>query len=698
MKKLIIMAGITAAACMTSCKPEDPNLFVKTWDTPYQVPPFEQITLKDYQEAFQKGMQEQNKHIDAIVSDKEVPTFENTIAAYDRSGELLYKVATVFFGMVNAQGSPEMLDLEATITPELSAHSDQILMNDQLFRRVQSVYDNKAKFNLNKEQDKLLADLYRHFVRSGAKLSAENKDKLKAMNQEISMLETQFGQNLLAETAAYELVMDNEADLAGLPEDLKASAAERATKKGQEGKWIFGLDNPSIMPFLQYANNAALRETILTAYLNRCNNNNAQDNKEVIRKLVTLRNDKALLLGYENFAAYELEERMAKTPAAVYNLLDQVWTPALDRAKQELADMEKLAGKELADFKASDWRFYSEKIREQRYDLSEEMIRPYFESSAVRNGIFWVSNQLYGITFKEITDIPKPHADASAWLCIDKDGKTELGVLYIDLFARPGLKRGGAWCGTYRDACRKEGERIIPIVYVVCNFSVPVGDAPSLLTADENETFFHEFGHALHSLFKDVEYHGTSDTPNDFVELPSQIMEHWAFEPQVLEHYAFHYQSGEVMPKELIEKIKASSKFGQGFATTEYIAASYLDMDYHVMNNPQEMDVVQFETKTLSDRGLIPQIPPRYRSTYFQHTMTGGYTAGYYSYLWSELLDADGFKAFEETGDIFNKELADKFRRYVLQPGGSEDPMTMYINFRGAAPGIDPLLENRGLK
>ena len=700
LKKLIIMAGIVAAAGMTSCHSNHSNPLLTTWNTPYQAPPFEQITVEHYRDAFQQGMREQEANIKAIVSDKEEPAFENTIAAFDRSGELLGKVAAVFFGMVSAQGTPEMLELEVTITPELSAHSDRILMNEKLFRRVQSVYENKAKFNLNTEQEKLLADLYRHFVRSGAKLSNEDKEKLKTMNQEISTLETQFGQNVLAETAAYELVIENENELTGLPDDLKVAAAQRAVMKNVEGKWVFGLDNPSVMPFLQYSSDASLREKILTAYLNRGNNNNAQDNKEIIKRLVSLRNDKALLLGYQNFAAYELEERMAKTPAAVYNLLDQVWTPALNCAKQELADMESLAKQEVTGFKASDWRFYSGKIREQRYNLSEEMTRPYFQSDRVRDGIFWVCNQLYGITFREITSIPKPHPDASVWLCVDSDGATELGVLYIDLFARPGLKRGGAWCGTYRDAHRKDGKRELPIVTVVCNFSAPLAETPSLLTADETETFFHEFGHALHALLCDVEYLGTTSfgVPNDFVELPSQIMEHWAFEPQVLEHYAFHYQTGEIIPKELVEKIKAASMFGKGFATVEYLAASYLDMDYHIMKNPQEMDVLQFEAKTLADRGLIPQIPPRYRSTYFLHTMTGGYTAGYYSYLWSELLDADGFKAFKETGDIFNKELAEKFRRHVLQPGGSEDPMTMYINFRGAAPGIEPLLENRGLK
>ena len=693
------MAGIIAATGMTSCH-SDSNPLLKKWKTPYQAPPFEQISTEHYWDAFLKGMHEQEANIEAIVSNTKEPSFANTIAAYDRSGELLSKVGSVFFCMVSAQGTPEMLDLEAKITPELSAHSDRILMNEQLFQRVQSVYNNKTSFNLNTEQEKLLADLYRNFVRCGAKLSPEDKEKLKAMNQEISTLETQFGQNMLAETGSFELVIDNESDLAGLPDDLKAAAAQRAVKKNKEGKWVFGLDNPSVMPFLQYAADASLREKILTAYLNRCNNNNAQDNKEIIKRLVTLRNDKALLLGYENFAACALEERMAKTPAAVYNLLDQVWTPALNLAKRELADMEAIAKPEITDFKASDWRFYSGKIREQRYDLSEEMTRPYFQSDRVRDGIFWVCNQLWGITFREITNIPKPHPDASAWLCVDSDGATELGVLYIDLFARPGLKRGGAWCDTFRDAYRKKGKRVIPVVTVVCNFSAPLAETPSLLTADETETFFHEFGHALHCLLCDVEYHGTSafGVPNDFVELPSQIMEHWAFEPQVLEHYAFHYQTGEIIPKELVDKIKAASKYGKGFATVEYLAASYLDMDYHVMKNPQEIDVLQFEANTLATRGLMPQIPPRYRSTYFLHTMGGGYTAGYYSYLWSELLDADGFKAFEETGDIFNKELAEKFRRHILQPGGSEEPMTLYINFRGAAPGIEPLLENRGLR
>ncbi len=695
--KHLLMSILASALIFASCtKKEETNPLFMQWDAPYELPPFEKITIKDYQDAYTRAFADQEKNIKAIVENKEEANFENTIVAYDRSFNQLNKINAIFFGVNEAQSSPESLAFESEITPKLSAHYDNISMNAALFEKVKFVFDNKDKYSLNTEDAKLLEETYKKFVRSGALLSQENKDKLKDINKELSILETTFKQNLLSETSSFELLINKKEDLAGLPESLIESAEKRAEEKNKTG-WLFGLDNPSVIPFLQYANNRDLRKVMADGYINRCNNNNDKDNKAIVVKLVNLRIHKALLLGYENYASYSLEECMAKNPKNVYNLLDQLWTPALNMAKKELKDMEKIA--KLPAFEYCDWRYYNEKIMQERYDLSEEMIRPYFKSDNVIEGVFWLCNQLYGITFKKLENVAKPHPDAETFLCFDADGKTELGVLYLDLFARPGFKRGGAWCGTFRDqSYTPEGKRILPITNIVCNFSGPSKDKPALLSADEAETFFHEFGHALNNLFKDVHYNGTTNIPNDFVELPSQVMEHWTFHPLVLAQYAKHYQTGEVIPQELVDKIVKSSKFGQGFKTTEYLAASYLDMDYHVLKTPEDLDVLAFEAKTLADRGLISQIPPRYRSTYFQHIMSGGYTAGYYSYIWSEVLDCDAFKAFEETGDIFNKEVAAKFRKYILAPGATEDADVLYLKFRGEQPKIDALLENRGLK
>ena len=555
------------------------------------------------------------------------------------------------------------------------------------------------ELSLNKEQKKLVKDTYKSFVRNGANLDSASQERLRELNSEIDMLQLTFGQNMLKETNAFQLVVDKKEDLAGLPETLIANAAETAKEAGMEGKWVFTLHNPSVMPFLQYAENRDLREKIFKAYINRGNNGNEADNKEVVKRLVTARLEKARLMGYDNYAEFVLEERMAKHAENVYNLLDQIWTPALAKAKEELADIQAEIKKEGKNFTAEgwDWRYYAEKAKQARFNLDENELRPYLKLENVRNGVFYVANKLYGITFTELKNIPLPHPDAEAFECKDQDGK-HLGVLYMDYFPRAS-KRGGAWCSTYRSQTYRNGEKLAPVVTIVCNFSKPAAGQPALLNADETETLFHEFGHALHNLFKDVHYYGVSGVPRDFVELPSQVDEHWAFEPEVLKVYAKHYQTGEVMPNELVEKMDKSGKYGQGFATTEYLAASYLDMDFHVLKEiPQGMDVMQFENETLGKRGLLPQIPSRYRSTYFNHTMGGGYTAGYYSYIWAEVLDADAYEAYKETGDIFNQEVAGKFRKYILTPGGIDDAMDMYVNFRGKEPGIEPLLKNRGLK
>lgn len=696
---LAVILGACSSQQQSDVAKTTPNPFFTEYTTPFGVPPFDQIEVAHYKPALLKGMEEHAKEVEAIVSNPEEPTFENTIVALDQCGQLLQKVMYAFGGQSSVNTNDEIQALEQEFYPMLSKHSDDIRMNPKLFARVKAVYEKKDQLGLDKEQMKLLEETYKGFARGGANLPEADQAKLRELNTKISTLQLTFSQNVLKETNAYQLVIDNEADLAGLSEDVKVKAAETAKEKGLEGKWVFTLHNPSVMPFLSYADNRELRRQIFEAYTNRGNNNNANDNKEIVKQLVAARLEKAKLMGYKDYAAFVLEENMAKDEQNVYDLLNQVWTPALAKAKEELADINAEIKKAGGDFEAEgwDWRYYFEKAKKAKYNVDENEMRPYFELSHVREGIFYTANRLYGITFTEIKDIPKPDPDAFAFECKDKDGTT-LGVLYMDFFTRPG-KGGGAWCGGYRSQTYQDGKRVPPIVTTVFNFSKPAEGQPALLTADETETVFHEFGHALHSLFGDVHYYGVADVPRDFVELPSQVDEHWAVEPEVLKVYAKHYQTGEVIPQALVDKMIKAGKYGQGFATTEYVAASLLDMDYHVLKEiPQDFDIEKFEAKMMNDRGLIRQIPPRYRTTYFGHTMEGGYTAGYYSYMWAEVLDADAFEAYKETGDIFNQEVAQKFRQYVLTPGGIDDAMDMYVNFRGKKPSIDPLLKNRGLK
>ena len=512
------------------------------------------------------------------------------------------------------------------------------------------------------------------------------------------MLQLTFGQNMLAETNAFQLVIDNKDDLAGLPQNLIASAAEVAKERGLDGKWVFTLHNPSVMPFLQYSDRRELRERMYKGYISRGCQGGKNDSREVVKKLVKARLEKARLMGYEDYASMALDNRMAKTPEAVYELLDQVWKPALAKAKEELADIQEEMKKDGRDFTAEgwDWRYYADRAKRAKYAFDENELRPYLKLENVRDGLFYCANKLYGITLTPIKNVPLPHPEAQAFEVKDAKGK-HIAILFMDFFPRAS-KRGGAWCGTYRDQTYEKGKKITPVVTIVCNFTKPAAGEPALLTADEASTMFHEFGHALHQFFQDVHYQGISNVPRDFVELPSQINEHWCFAPEVLKVYAKHYKTGEIMPQSLVEKMERSQKYGQGFATVEYVAASLLDMDWHVLKSvPDDLDVEDFERQTLVKRGLLSQIPPRYRTTYFNHTMGGGYTAGYYSYMWAEVLEADGFEAFKETGDIFNQDVANRFRTYVLTPGGINDAMDMYVNFRGKKPDTKPLLRNRGL-
>ena len=676
------------------------NPFFKEYNTPFGVPPFDKIKTEHYMPALKEGMKIQTQEIKAIVDSKEAPTFKNVIEAMEFSGEILTKVSTVFFNMTSCNTNKDLQQIAQEVSPLLTKHSDDISLNEKLFAKVKAVYDNRAKEKLNPEQLRVLTKIYKDFARNGANLSADKKDQLRKINTELSLAELKFGDNVLAETNNFQLVIDKESDLAGLPESLKMSAADEAKEAGKPGKWLFTLHNPSVMPFLQYAQNRDLRKKIEQAYVNRANNNNANDNKEVIKTIINLRQAKAKLLGYKNFAEYTLENTMAGSSSKVFELLNKLWTAVLPNMNREEQELQKMVDAEGGNFKleAWDWRYYAEKLRKEKYDLDEDMTKPYFKLENVRDGVFSVVNKLYGLKFVERKDIPTYHPDVVAYEVLEANGK-HLGVILMDFFPRAS-KRSGAWMNNYRDQIVKNGKFITPIVTNVFNFTKPTGDMPALLTADEVETFFHEFGHGLHGLFSNCTYPSVSGTnvSRDFVELPSQVMENWAFEPEVLKMYAKHYKTGEVIPQALIDKLQASSKYGQGFGTGEYLAASLLDMYWHTDENATKGDVNQFENGTLKKLGLIPQIESRYRSTYFQHAFSGGYSAGYYSYIWAGVLDTDAFQAFKEKNNLFDQATAKSFRENLLSRGNTEDPMKLYKTFRGREPQIEPLLIKRGLK
>ena len=677
----------------------DINPFFLEYTTPFQVPPFDKINTEHFLPAVEEGMKQQEKAIAAICSENDAPTFENTIEALESSGDLLTRVCSVFFNLASANTSPEIEKLSQVIAPKLSGHGDDIYLNSDLFEKVKTINEQQESLNLSNEQIRLLEKTYKAFVRSGANLDADQQVKMREINKELSVLTVQFGQNLLAETNLFELIVEDEKDLAGLPSSIIASASNAAKDSGHEGKWKFTLHNPSVMPFLQYAENRALREKMFKGYINRCNNDDERDNKEIVSRIATLRSERAQLLGYKTHADFVLEESMAKTPDQAYDLLNRLWKAALPVAKLEAEEMQKVMDKQGKGGRLEgwDWSYYADKVRKEKYNYDAEELRPYFKLENVRDGIFHVVQKLYGLTFTEIKDIPKYHPDVVAYEVNEADG-THTGIFYMDFHSRTS-KRGGAWMTSYRKQSVKNDQQISPIVANVCNFAKPAGGQPALLTADEVETFFHEFGHALHGLLSKVHYETLSGTsvPRDFVELPSQVMEHWAFEPEVLKFYAKHYQTGEVIPTELVEKMKNASKFNQGFGTVEYLAASFLDMSYHTISSGQKVDTTAFENEKMEALGLISQIPPRYRSTYFQHIFSGGYSAGYYSYIWSEVLDSDAFAAFKEAGNIFDPAIAKSFRTNILAKGGTEEPMTLYKAFRGREPEVKYLLENRGL-
>lgn len=691
-----VMVIMSLSACKNRNNMADNPFFESEWTTPYGVPPFDRIRFEHYKPAFEQGMSLHNEEIARIVESSEEPTFENTILAFDNSGQMLSRVSTVFGMLEAAETNEQMQDLSAEIMPQLAAHSDSFLMNEKLFDRVKSVYERREALKLDDEQKRLTEKIYNSFVRSGALLSTENKNRLKQINEKLSSHSVTFGQNLLSETNDYVLELTRE-DVVGVPGNVRDAAMELAKSKGKES-YMFTLHEPSRIPLLTYAKKRSVREAIFKAYIARGNNGNEYDNKSIVAEMAQLRCQKAKLLGYDSYAEYVTSDEMAGSAKAVYELLEGVWNPALEKAKQELARMEAIFAREEgkdAKFEAWDWWYYAEKLRKSEYNLEEETVRQYLSLDNVKSGIFFLANRLYNITFRPLK-APSYHQECEAYEVLDNDDEV-LGVLYFDFHPRAG-KSGGAWCGTYVDQTYKDGKRVCPVVSIVCNFTRPTGGVPALLSIDETKTLFHEFGHALHNLFADVKYRGLANVEGDFVELPSQIMENWAFAPELLRQYAVHYRTSEVIPNDIIEKIGRASTFNEGFAVTELVAAALADMDIHSLQSDEKIDVMEFERKALTEkRGLIPQIEPRYHYTYFSHIFNGGYSSGYYFYIWAEVLDKDAYQAFIESGDLFSSDVAARFRSEILSKGGTRKGMDMYRAFRGADPDKLAMLVARGL-
>ena len=697
------VAAISIAATLslsTSCMKKETNPFLEEYTTEYQIPPFDKIKAEHYIPAFEKGIEEARAEIKAIVNNPEEPTFDNTILALDNSGKLLGKVSYVFGALSECLNDSAMEKIAEVAYPMLSAYSDEVSMNDSLFIRVKALYDKKDSLGLNTAQLRLLEKNYKSFVRNGALLSPEQKDSLKEINQQLATLNLNFSTNILKETNKWELVVDNEADLSGLPASSIAVAAEEAEARGMKGKWVFTLHAPSRLPLLTYADKRELREKMYKGYTSLASNDNEFNNDANINAILKLRTQKARLLGFNSFADYQLDNVMAKTVAAAEDLLMKIWKPAIAKVKEEVADMQAYANKhgEKITIEPWDYYYYAEKVKKEKYNFSEDDVRPYFHVDSVRKGIFTLANKLYGITFTEMPDAPKYHPDVKVYDVKDAEGN-HVAVFMTDYFPRDS-KRQGAWMSEFKGESNVNGVSERPIIYNVGNFTKPTAETPSLLTIDEVETMFHEFGHGLHGMLTTATYSGQSGTnvDRDFVELPSQINEHWAFEPELLKEYAHHYVTGEVIPDALVQKLVETGKFNQGFATTELAGAALLDIAWHKMALDEDVDVMAFE-KSVADNLKMPrEVQFRYRSPYFKHIFgSDQYASGYYTYLWAEVLDADGYELFKERG-IFDPATAKSYLENILQPGDSEDPMTLFIRFRGQAPTVDALLENRGLK
>ncbi|MDR0206268.1 MAG: M3 family metallopeptidase [Bacteroidales bacterium] len=698
MKKILVIMCIAAAMLVGCSKKESPNPFFQTWTTPYEIPPFEEIKYEHYLPAFEEGMKQQKAEIDAICNNEEEPTFENTCEALEYSGELLYKVASVFFNLESACNSPEMEEIAKTIAPKLSAHSDDISLNKELFTRIKAIYEKRDELKLDPVEMRLLEEEYKGFVRGGALIPEELQPRFREINEKLSLNAIRFANNVLKASNGYKLVVEDKARLEGMPENALAAALELGNKEeATHGKYVFTIQLPSYEPLLQYCKDRELRKEIWTAYATRCITDSLS-NLEVIDETVNLRIERAKMFDFDTHADFVLDNTMAKTPAAAYNLLTQMWKPAIKKAKEEAVAYQKMIDAEEGNFilEPYDWRYYTEKLRKEKYDMNPEEVSAYFSLENVKNGIFMVSEKLFGITFHLNPNLPKYDADNEVFE-VKRDDEV-IAILYMDYYPRES-KGSGAWMTTFREQWYdKENKNIIPIVSLVMNNAKPVNGV-SLLSFDQVETFFHEFGHGLHGMLTNCKYRSLSGTnvSRDFVELPSQIMENWASEPEVLKMYAKHYKTGETIPEELIAKLEATGTFNQGFINTELLASSFSDLAFHTLKKNQKINAVEFEKKTLKELGLIPEIISRHQAPYFKHIFTTGYDAGYYSYTWAAVLDADAFEAFKETGDLFDKEIANKFRTFVLEKGNTSDPMDLYVAFRGKKPEIKPLLKNRGL-
>lgn len=694
MKKAMYL--FTLAVLTIGCSVRQDNIMLQEWNTPFQTPPFDEIKDEHFMPAFLEAMEAEKAEVEAIANNEEEPTFENTIEALEKSGELLDRVSRVFSCLNSANTNDELQNISKEVAPLRAKHNDDINLNEKLFARIKQIYEEKESLGFTSEQNTLLENYFLRFVRSGANLNDQDKEKLRNINEELSNLYVKFRQNHLKQTNAIVLVIDKDEDLAGLPDEVIQAAAEMARARGMENKWAFTLQKPSFIPFLMHSEKRTLREIVFKAYINRGNNNDEFDNKKLISRIAALRVKKANLLGYKTHADFVLERNMAKKPDNVYEFLKDLWEPALKRARMEVADMQVIIDREGYDFKlqAWDWWYYAEKVKKEKYALDDAMLRPYFKMENVRKGAFDVAEKLYGIRFVKRNDIEVYRPDVEVFEVLEADG-THLGIFYSDYYPRDS-KRSGAWSSSFRSQSNIDSVFITPLVYNVGNFAKPTADKPSLMSMDEVETLFHELGHGLNSLFGNTIYSGSRRVPRDFVELPSQIMENWARDPAVLKTYALHYETGEPIPQELTDKLEKAKHFNQGFMTVEYLAASFLDMDWHILKDTTEQDAARFEKESMDKIGLIPEIESRYQSTNFGHIFSsGGYSSGYYSYIWAAVLDADAFQAFKET-DLFNKELAASFRKNVLSKG-SNDTMAQYVKFRGSEPKIDALLKRRGL-
>lgn len=675
----------------------DDNPFFKEWDTPFNTPPFNDIKTEHYLPAFEEGIKQQKAEIETITNNNAEPTFENTIEAIELSGKLLTKVYLVFNNLQSTDTNEEMDKIAQESVTMITKHNNDIYLNEKLFDRVKYIYQERDKLNLSIEQKTVLENYYLDFIDGGTNLSPKEKERFRQINEEIAQLTVTFGENVRKENSNFQLIVDKKEDLVGLNDALVQSAREKAEAKGLTGKWIFTIDKPTLIPCLRYSANREIREKLYKAYMNRGNNNNEFDNKKNLARIISLRVEKAHLLGYKTYADYKLLRRMAKKPENVYKFLNNIMTPALQKGKTEVEEMQKVINEEGGNFKLEpwDWWYYSEKIYKNKFDFDEEIFRPYFKMENVLDGAFALANKLYGITFTERNDLQVYHPEVKVYEVKEADG-THIGIFYTDYFPRES-KGSGAWCSAFKVQSNIKNDFVFPIVINVGNFTKSIGDKPSLLSISDVSTLFHEFGHALRSLLQKVDYPYSSSITRDFVELPSQIMQNWAFEPEVLKLYAKHYQTGETIPQELLDKIEASKSFISSFTTIEYLAACFLDMDWHSIADTLERNVTLFEKESIKKMKLIPEILPKYLSTNFLHIAYWDYEAGYYSYHWAAVLDADAFEAFKEKG-LFDRATAESFRKNILEKGASEDPMALYIKFRGREPDVKPMLKREGLE